>query len=41
MNAAADWRWPLTIRVRAGEQTPYQLWIYWHFYCLLTPRGTA
>ena len=35
MTPESDWRWLLTVRVRAGEQTPYEEWIWWHYHCLL------
>ena len=40
MNAAHDWRWPLTWHVKPGAQAPFENWIVWHYHCLI-PRITA
>lgn len=40
MSPAADWRWPFSWYVGEDQRPPFQLWIYWHYHCLLPTRGT-
>lgn len=40
MNPAADWRWPFSWIVKEDQRPPYELWIHWHYHCLLPNPGT-
>jgi hypothetical protein len=32
--------WPLTLKIKAGQHTPYTAWLLWH-YSVLIPRDVA